>query len=171
MSNRQSNGLTLSAETVALPSSRQERAKVIDTLLSSGGVQKLVAEVGKDIKILRWVKASDRVPTEVITDSLVADARNNELDSLTFPDETGPLFKFFKAFNVLAKFDSHAVGIIVQSKSELRAWLGVDVLEVANEIFCVPIYETGSIPEKTVIVVGGDNNLSEVSRSVMFLFE
>lgn len=150
-----------------LPKNRQGILAAIESILKPGGVQKLVLEVGKPIRVSRMVPASavpDDLPAELIDNDIYAAARNTEIGSVE--KEKDPFSQLYKAFFVLADRGSKPRAIIVPQLSQFFLWLG---RPQSKRVFGVDIITNKDVPDETALLVGADQDDEEViNYSVRF---
>ena len=111
------SGYKLTQEEVQLPGTRKDRAELLTTILETGGVQKLTAEVGKPIRVLRWVKSTDSPDVDILGSDLALAVRNTDMEELEFQDGTEPLLYLRRAFTYLSEKGLRPVVRLIQ------AWL------------------------------------------------
>lgn len=147
-------GYILKLESLPLPTTRADRISAIVTALEAGGVHKLIVESGKDLKILRWTKDHlEGLPPEILTDNVIAALRNAELDDCPADDQPRPMQLLFRGFHFVSRKGLRPIHLAVRSKRDLMAWLGVNPTYDMGEVFCVPVLQHNSMPEKTILLI------------------
>ena len=164
----QHKGYILQLDTLPMPPTRQDRLTAIGSILDSGGVQKLTIEVGKGIKALRWVKDElEGIPQEVLSDHVLAATRNCEMEECSVDDNPSPLSLLFRGFSMVSKKGLQPIKVAVRSFTQFRKWAGIDPLADTGEVFCVPIIQSGSVPENVVLIIAANRaDPEEVEYSV-----
>lgn len=161
-------GFNLRLETFPMPSGRADKVSAIGTVLESGGIHKLTLEAGKDLRVLRWAKDElDGLPPELLTDSVMAAARNAEMDDCLADDNPTPMELLFRGFAMVSKKGLKPVNLAVRSSRELLKWLKVDPLADTGEVFCVPILQNSAVPEHVLLLIAAHSaDPSEIEYSV-----
>lgn len=150
-------GYHLEGESFPMPPTRADRIAAIESILAPGGVQKLVIELGKGIRILRWVK-DDGPPlsNELINDTLMSATRNAEMLGMESKGVSA-VNDLVNALNMVADFEHRPRAIAVQSKKEFEAWLK-EPSSRKGDVFCIPVMEHKSIPDETILIIASSQD-------------
>ncbi len=140
-------------EEFPLPRGRSPLIAAVERILSGGGVQKLVIEMGKPIKVLRRVRAElpgEEAPEELYEDDMMAAVMNTEIQDFIFTEQLSPYEYLFRAFGSLSR--KHLIPrCILGNLNQLKTWLHVDEL---TEIYGVEIRQHKEIPDGVMLLVG-----------------
>lgn len=143
-------------ETFELPENRKGVVAKFESILDSGGVQKVTIELGHPIKVERLVKASDSGDVEELPDDdWMNAARNGELTELP-PSDKGPYAYLFQAFHLLSQRRLRARIIMVHGVSEVKSWLGLDSFIDIRELFGVEVRSHPEVPDHTALVIASN---------------
>lgn len=126
----------------------------VDHILSAGGVQKMVIEIGKPLQFWRKVKAAEEgedVPEELLEDDLVAAARNTDMEELIFQEPLSAFEYLFRAFDVIESRRLVVKAIMVSSPAESAAWFGSK--KQVKTAFGVEVLPHKDIPDGVALVV------------------
>lgn len=143
-------------QTFPLPNSRTEIVSKISNILETGGVQKVVVELGQPIKVDRLVPAAANIeePVELRDDDWMSAIRNGELVDAPESSDVGKYV--FQSFFLLSQKSAKARILMVHRKSELRSWLKLDPMLDIHSFFGVEVQESQHVPENTAVLVGVD---------------
>lgn len=163
-------GYRMRVETHPLPQSRPERLAAIDSILSPGGVQKLVLDISKGIVIHRLVKDElGTVPEEAINDDIMAAVRNTEMEELLLPDNISPYEVLLTACSSINAQRLKPKCFITKLKTDVKKWLGVGGLIAQHDLFCIPLIEHKEVPEGVMLLVATEeDDAEELALSIKF---
>lgn len=159
-------------ETFDLPDNRQGIVARFENILTLGGVQKVVVELGHPIKVDRLVKAGDAgEATDLQDDDWMNAVRNGELEEYV-PTTKNQYQYLFYAFQTLSQKRLRARILMVHSVQELKTWLGLDSFIDVQELFGVEVKAHPEVPDQTGILIAVNPNESDaVAFSMRLLFE
>jgi len=127
---------------------------VVDAL-NEGGVQKLLIEVGKPIKLERLVKrTADDPEVNVRIDNPYEAAKYSKMDELEIDDDQSYLMKLFMASAMLSSNGCRPVFLITSSLSNLRKRLGISRFVPVETVFGIESIEEVEVPEETDLLCG-----------------
>lgn len=141
-------------EEFPLPKGRAPLVAALERILTGGGVQKMVVELGKPIKVFRRVPASlpgEEVPAELYEDDMMAAVMNVEMEELTFTEKLDKFQYLFRAFNILTNKHLVPKAALVNQLKQVRLWLGSESM---TELFGVPLYQHKEVPDGVLLLVG-----------------
>jgi hypothetical protein len=148
------------SENFDTPGDRKGILSAIERILNLGGVQKLILELGKPIRVTRLVRKDEmpEAPQELVDDDIYAAARNAEMENLVpkaLPgkDRIGAYETLFCAFDTLARRRLKPKALLVHKYSELQAWLTVDAQHDVSEIFGIDVRPHKEIPDNVALLV------------------
>lgn len=143
-------------ETYGLPKTRKELIDLIERVLTPGGVQKIVVEIGKPLAVKRYVEPETvdaEGPQELPPDEMLIAARNAEIVELPFVEGISAYEQLFKAFMLISQKRLSAGTLLVHSPEELRQWLEVDLLVDISQVYGVLVKADEQLPEDTALLV------------------
>lgn len=144
----------LITEEEPLPTTREGLVKLFSSILSRGGVQKVIVEVGKKIKISRVVPNDGipDVPEEIKASDTVSAARNSEMVELVLEGKKSPFEILYMCFSLISlkRYSPHSV--LVKSFSDLGKWLSDKSITQDSEVFGIPIICNPEIPDDVILV-------------------
>lgn len=159
-------------ETEALPESRAGIVAKFERILDSGGVQKVVVELGHPIKVERLVKVGDigDVP-EIQDDDWMNAIRNGELEEFQ-SNLKNPFAYLFQAFHLLSQKRLRPRIILIHDIKELKVWLGLDSFIDVRELYGVEVKAHPDVPDFSGILVAADADEPDgVSFSIRLSFD
>jgi hypothetical protein len=117
----------LSREEHPLPGTRKEIVARIETLLSLGGVQKLVVELGRPIRLDRMVDRNNLAnpPADAPPDDLLNQIRNGDLTEMVTEKSWTPYQVLFHAFSKVSARRMKPAAIYCRDFGAMRKWLGL----------------------------------------------
>jgi hypothetical protein len=149
-------------EVFDLPDTRAGVVAKFERILESGGVQKIVIELGHPIRVERLVKASDAPDVEELRDDDWLNAvRNGELQEFD-PAGVSPYVYLFRAFHLLSQKRLKARIILIHSTKELKEWMGLDSFIDVRELFGVEVLEHPDVPDQTAILISSNPDETDV---------
>lgn len=159
-------------EVFELPDTRSGVVSKFERILDSGGVQKVIIELGHPIKVERLVKASDAPEVEELQDDdWLNSVRNGELQELD-PSGSEPFLYLFQAFHLLSQKRLKARIFLIHSTKELKEWLGLDSFLDVRELYGVEVKEHPDVPDNTAILISANQDESDVPTfSLRLVFE
>lgn len=163
--------LKLVVDSRPLPKTREERIAAFGTILSLGGVQKVVFEAGQPIKFSRFVKkeATSEEPKDASQDELFDAVMDNPVEEYVFP-KTLPLHEYlFKAFNNVSRRKMRPLYFFVNNLDLLRQALGVDSLWDLDELFGVPVRLSEQVPDDVLLLSAGRSEDGAIKLSLRML--
>jgi hypothetical protein len=158
-------------EAFPMPPGRKQLISGIEQILSGGGVQKLVVQVGQDIKVTRAVKDDGNLdaPVELLEDDLMDAVRNSEMVEFLMEEGDSPYEYLFKAFREVSNRQVDKARLqpkvfIVKKMNQLTRFLDVPNL---SDLFSVEVTEHKEIPEDTMLFVTANaSDIEEVKLSL-----
>lgn len=142
-------------EEYPLPGTRKEIVDLIFSVLSGGGVQRLIVALKEPMQVFRAVPKGDaRVPQEIPPDELLLAARYAEMHEFNFAQELPAHEHLFRAFAWMTARRLKPRALLVSSTKELRRWLEVDDLFDLTEVFGLEVKEDPEVPEDTALFLG-----------------
>lgn len=141
-----------------LPNNRKGIVARFSQILESGGVQKVVVEMGQPIRVERLVLASDAPEEDVVPeDDILAIIRNHEVIEIS--TKPGAPFKdLFQVFALLTRRHLRASLVLVHHLDELDAWLELPKLTHLEELYGVEVRQSAGVEPETLLVVAADLN-------------
>lgn len=140
-------------ENFDLPDSRAGIVSKFERILDSGGVQRIVVELGHPIKVDRLVKSNEGPDIEELPDDDWMDAvRNGEVQEFS-PTGKNPYAYLFQAFHMLSQKRMRARIVLIHSIAELKAWLGLEAFIDVRELFGVEVRAHPEVPEQAGIII------------------
>lgn len=160
-----------------LPKGRKELVARFENILSRGGVQKVVIELGRPIQISQLVDRSQApaAPEQLSDDDLWARAYNKEFEALTV---TAPSFgtvdfepyaSLFHAFHSLTTRRLVVKAVYVHHYGALREWLGLGPAFSLEQVFGVDVAVNAEMPEDGVLLVGVSPDPADTETAVGLL--
>jgi hypothetical protein len=158
-------------ESFPMPQGRKQLLAGIEQILSGGGVQKLIVQVGQDLKVTRAVKDTGDldVPAELVEDDLMDAVRNSEMVEFLMQEGDSPYEYLFKAFRELGNKQIDKTRLqpkvfVVKKMSHLVQWLGTPNV---SDLFGVEVTEHKEIPEESMLFVAANAaDIEEVKFSL-----
>lgn len=157
-------------ETFDLPEDREGIVARFQNILSKGGVQKVVVEIGHPIKVDRLVRAGESIgeAQELPDDDLMSAIRNGELTD--FPQSTPNAFAYlFQAFHMLGQKRLKPKTFIVHNTDELKKWLQLDAYIDVRELFGVEVITHPEVPDFTALLVASNPDESDAGTYALRL--
>ncbi len=157
-------------ETFDLPDNRQGIVARFENILTLGGVQKVVVELGHPIKVDRLIKAGEDVgeAKELPDDDLMNAVRNGEL--VDFPQTIPNQFAYlFQAFHMLGQKRLKPRTFIIHSTDELKKWLQLDAYIDVRELFGVEVIAHPEVPDYTALLVASNQDESDAGTYALRL--
>lgn len=144
---------TLSREEHQLPKTRKEIIARIETLLGAGGVQRLVIELGRPIKVDRLVAKDSLGPTpEELPDDLWNQIHNNEMSELKAFGTWSAFQMLFFAFHEMSQKRLKPAKLFVPNLPLVRQWLKVDANFSLEQVFGVDVMARAELPADCVVL-------------------
>jgi hypothetical protein len=150
--------LVLVRDSVPLPKSRTDKVEAFRQILSLGGVQKIVLEVGKPISFYRLVSEEQNaeIPPANTFDPIEL-VRIGEIEEAVYMnDKNGsdvPMTILFKAFNQVVTHGAVPGFFVASSPKVLSKWL-YNYLLPKDMLFGLPIRKSHTIPDDAVFLAG-----------------
>lgn len=151
----------LISDTVLLPNSRKEIIDSFQQILSLGGVQKVMIEIGRPIQFTRLVREDLIAPEARLTEEDPLDAvRAGEVEEfhlsgeLLTDREISPLEILFHAFTQLDEQHYEPKMVVVGSWAAFRAWLTMPLTANLNKMFGVKVVRSATAPDDAVFISG-----------------
>lgn len=143
--------LRLSHEESPLPSTRKEIVSRFEAILNQGGVQKVVIEIGKPIKVARYVKEGADIQS-LREEELFAEARNAPMEE--FVSDAGlPFHEYlFKAFHIVMQKRLKPRAFLVSNEKVLRTNLGVDSLWDLSHVYGIDVVKAPEVPPDVLLL-------------------
>lgn len=161
--------MRLTHEEVALPGTRKEIVSKFESILSQGGVQKVIVEVGRPIKVSKFTKDEAAPPKEMIEEELFARARNAQIDEF---DSTG-LDSFheyiFRALGLLTQKRLKARAFLVSNANLLRTNLDVDKFWDLSQLCGIEVVEVAEIPRDVLLLTASEPGEEDIKCSLRML--
>lgn len=153
----------LAREELPLPGNRKAVIAAFSQIIEKGGVQKIVIEHNRPIRVDRLVPrgALPDIP-EAPEEDLYAMARNATILPFELPVETGPFLTLFLAFHYLTQKKLKPTQFLVLRMNDLRKWLELDVLPI-DSLFDVPIAESAEVPSEVALLCATDEASGEMT--------
>jgi hypothetical protein len=150
----------LRTEEHALPlGGRKELIARIETLLTAGGVQKLVVERDRPIKLWRLVPKNelDQAPPELPADDLWNRLHNGEMQEMetisgAAPGVVGPV-ALLHAFHLVQKRSMRPAVLFTPALKTLRRWCGLPKDFDVSTLFGVEVAAQADLPTDASILV------------------
>ena len=144
----------LAREEHPLPATRKELIARIETLLSLGGVQKLVVELGRPIRLDRMVDKGSLAgaPIEAPPDDLLSQIRNGEMQEMTTMGSWSPYQVLFFAFHTVATRKLKPAAIFCRDFGLMRKWLKLDNNFDLTTIFGIDAIRSMDMPDDAFIL-------------------
>lgn len=147
-------GFSAVTEMFPMPPTRKDRVSALDTIMNSGGVQRISIELGKGIRVLRLVKDElEQLPKDVTDDTVMASVRNVEMLVLPVLDSEASLRRLLNAFKLLRAKGAKPHSFVTNSTAMLSACIESD-FDGEEALFCVPVTVHKSIPDDVLLLVG-----------------
>lgn len=141
-----------------LPQGRKELLARIETLLSEGGVQKLIIELGRPIKLFRLIPKDELLspPPQAPDDDLWIRLHNSLLEETVAvtgvaPNVIGPTALFF-GFDEVRKRGMRPAALFVPSMALFRTWMGLSKGYQVDQVFGVPVSAPPDMPGDAVVL-------------------
>lgn len=160
--------LSIKTEEVPLPQSRKEIVSAFEGILSQGGVQKVVVEVGRPIRVSRYAPDASEPPPDMVDDELFANARNATMEEF-FVDHVSFHEYLFKTFHLLSQKNLRPRAFLMSNKALLRSSLGVDSLWDLSEIFGVEVSKVDEVPPDVLLLAASRLGEEEIVLSIRLL--
>lgn len=162
--------LHLTTEERALPPTRKEIVSAFEGILAQGGVQRVVVEIGKPIKVSRYVQESADPPPSMREEELFDNARNSTMEEFA-PEKSMSSFHdyLFKAFYIITQQKLRPRAFLVSNLSLLRTRLGVDKLWNLGELFGVEVVKAEEIPPDVLLLTASQYGEEDVVLSIRML--
>lgn len=158
-------------ETHELPVGRKAIVGKFEQILSTGGIQKVVVEVGKPIRVDRFVSAAE-APKELPPppeDDLLSAIRNSEI--IEFSNTTGePYRDLFKAFYLLTRKKCVPYAILVNTLDQLDTWLDLEKLTHLEELFAVEVRPSPAVEANVLLLAAGTREEPDVISTTIKLY-
>jgi hypothetical protein len=148
----------LKPETHPLPNNRKEIVARIETLLSAGGVQRLIIEVGQPIKLYRLVPKDETLvsPPETAADDLWGRLHNGPIEEETTavlaPDYGNGYAALYFAFQRAEQRGMRPVVLFVASFQAVRQWLRMEKTSDVRRIFGMDIQPQADLPNDAAVL-------------------
>jgi hypothetical protein len=162
--------MSLVQEERALPGNRKELVSVFENILSQGGVQKVVIELGRPIKISRFTKEGAPAPESLREEDLFLNVRNAEMQEFVLSESLPMTDYLFRAFHLLNQKRLKPRAFLLKNFPLLRECLGVDITWDLGDLFGVDVVKSDSVPEDVLLLSAaphGDDE--EVTLSLRML--
>lgn len=150
-----------------LPKQRKDLLGKFEQILSSGGVQRIVIQVGKPIVVDRIAKENEppSVPFELPEEDLFLAARNAPIGTAYVDPKWGPFEYLAVTFDLLAAHGAVPRAFYVDRVATLQEWLK----RPCETLFGVEVRESGEMSPDSGLLIGVDPNDSElVLHSIRF---
>ena len=139
-----------------MPPTRQELFTTLSSVISSGGVQRLLVEVGKPIQVSRLVEKNfaDDLPSPVeepATD-LWNQVTNSTMEEFMAAPDWSPFEVLFHAFNQLQDLGLVQRTLYAHDPSVLKIWLGQK--KALDHVFGAQIIYSKDVPEDATVLAG-----------------
>lgn len=156
-----------------LPKSRQELISAFEGILSQGGVQKVIVEIGKPIKVSRYMPLStapeEAVPTDLVFDDLFSNARNAEMEEFDPGTPDNWYEGLFKAFRYIGQKKLTPRAFMVKSLDLLRGCLELPKTTALTELFGIDIVTADEIPPDVLLFSATRPGEDEIVLSLRIL--
>jgi hypothetical protein len=160
-------GFSAVTETFPMPPTRKDRVAALDTIMNSGGVQRLSIELGKGIRVLRLVKDElEKLPKDMADDTTMASIRNVEMLVSPWLDSESILRRVFNAFKMLQLKGAKPFAFVTNSVSALETSVE-SMLDGKDAMFGIPVIAHKSVPDDVLLLVGAHpDDLDEITLSI-----
>lgn len=144
--------LRLTQEESPLPSTRKDIVTRFEAILNQGGVQKVVIEIGKPIKVSRYVKDEGPDIQTLREGELFAEARNAPMEEFVTGVEI-PFHEYlFKAFHIVMQKRLKPRAFLMSNEKALRVNLGVDSIWDLSHIYGVDVVKAPEVPPDVLLL-------------------
>jgi hypothetical protein len=148
---------SLARHEVPLPGSRKEIVIAFESIVSKGGVQKVVVELGKPIQYYQLVSSGPNLPPEeLLPDDIWLQIRNNEIVNVeagTSVNSTS-LALLFSGCAYLTESNLKPLKIFCHDSTQLRDWLGLGPLADIDYVLGIETASHPDVPDDVIILAG-----------------
>lgn len=150
---------TVSREVHPLPGNRRDLFLMLEKLIQTGGVKKLVVEQNQPIKVQRWVEAEDGPDQPPSEDSpMLERAMSGELAALSPPDHLDCFERLYLGFSAVSRRGMNPVAVIVRSETHIRDWMDLDATADVEKVYAVPLVTDNEMPDDSILVVSANED-------------
>jgi hypothetical protein len=147
----------LKPEVHPLPNTRKEIVARIETLLSAGGVQRLIIEVGQPIKLYRLVPKDETLvaPPETAADDLWSRLHNGQIEeesSVLDPDYGNGYAALYFAFQKAEQRGMRPAALFVSTIQTLRQWLRLERSADVRRVFGMDVVPKADLPNDAAVL-------------------
>jgi hypothetical protein len=163
--------LKLIHEEFPLASPRKALVQQFEAILNQGGVQKVVVEVGKPLKVSRYTASDDVGPLEMKSNDLFANARNAEMQELDSAGLDSFHEYIFRAFGIITQKRLVARAFLVSNLNLLRANLDVDKFWDLSQLCGVDVMPADEVPQDVLLLTASEAGEDEIKLSLRMLMD
>lgn len=163
--------LKLIHEETPLPATRKDIVLRFESILNQGGVQKVIVEVGKPIKVSRYSALDEAGPLEMKSNDLFASARNAEMQEFDSAGMKSFHESIFRALGVLTQKRLVARAFLASNIKQLRASLGVDKFWDLSQLCGVDVMQVDEIPKDVLLLTASEAGEDDVKLSLRMLMD
>jgi hypothetical protein len=148
---------SLARHEVPLPGSRKEIITAFESIVSQGGVQKVIVELGKPIQYYQLVSTDLGLPpVELPPDDVWLQIRNNEVVNVGAVDSVNStsLSLLFSGCSYLTERRLKPIRLFCHDLTQLRDWLGLSAIANVDYVMGVETATHPDVPEDAVILAG-----------------
>jgi len=167
----QKQSLKLIHEESPLPSTRKDIVLRFESILGQGGVQKVVIEVGKPIKISRYSAIDTTGPLEMKSNDLYASARNTEMQEFDSTALDSFHEYLFRAFGILTQKRLVARAFLLSNVNLLRASLDVDKFWDLSQLCGIDVMQVDEIPPDVLLLTASEAGEDDIKLSLRMLMD